>query len=146
MDTGNWYNQKHILELLYGLGGSWPVEASQCLRIGCTESTGLYWCNDNAWGIRTKGWYLHSEAKRVLYQCCKYSVLQGPDYAVAGMASFPDDSKEASFSRVVLGYADCHDPLDTDPLKYGYPGDEKACKETGPPKEGRALVTRVAVL
>ncbi|KAK0652779.1 hypothetical protein B0T16DRAFT_387983 [Cercophora newfieldiana] len=127
MATGNWHDHKHILELLYGLGGSWLVEPSQCLRLGCTSTSGLYWCNDNAWAIVTTSFSLYYEAKRVLYQCCGFSAKQTPFNSVAGIAAFDDQHPHAAFSRVALGYADCHDPLDTPPLKYGYLGKDQAC-------------------
>jgi hypothetical protein len=118
MSTGNFFIENNILSYLYALGGYWNVDAAQCLRLGCRTTTGLYWCNDNAWALHSSGLGMYWEAQRIMGGCCRSSASKEPSYALAGQAGFPDDHADAAYSRVVLGYADCHDPLDVQPLKY----------------------------
>lgn len=151
MATGSFFDARRLMEFLFGLGGSWSIEPSQCIRLGCTANTGLYWCNDNAWQIATLGMELYWELDRVLGLCCKFSQQKGPFNALGGVASFPDSHSQAAFSRVVLGYADCHDPVDTEPLDYHYPGDDQACIQNGTiwteiRGDGHPLPTEKAVL
>ncbi|KAK4041289.1 hypothetical protein C8A01DRAFT_34700 [Parachaetomium inaequale] len=127
--TGNSDEVTHILTRLRALKGYWTLGAGRCHRLGCGQNTGVYWCNDNAWGIRTSAKALYLRGSHIRDICCHRrdgSLYSGDP--MSGVEAFPDNDPEAAHSRVAVGYGSCVDNNAVLPLVYTFPGKLGACR------------------
>ncbi|KAK4119162.1 hypothetical protein N657DRAFT_547000, partial [Parathielavia appendiculata] len=126
--TGNSDEVSRILTRLGALKGTWRIEGGRCHRIGCGENTGVYWCNDNAWSIRTSARALYIRGCHIRDGCCHRpdGSLDGGD-PLSGVEAFTDNHPDAANSRVAVGYGSCSDNINTVPLIYGFPGELGIC-------------------
>ncbi|KAK4148654.1 hypothetical protein C8A00DRAFT_38775 [Chaetomidium leptoderma] len=128
--TGNSDDVTRILTKLRALKGVWTIEAGRCHRLGCSKNTGVYWCNDNAWNIRTSAKALYLHGSHIRDSCCHRS--DGSLYSgdpMSGVEAFPDNHPEAAHSRVSVGYGSCSDHPNVLPLAYAFPGELGVCRD-----------------
>ncbi|KAK3904863.1 hypothetical protein C8A05DRAFT_31334 [Staphylotrichum tortipilum] len=131
--TGHSMEIERLITRLRQLKGYWTIDASRCHRLGCGPNAGLYWCNDNAWGIMTSTDQLHLRASHIMDGCCR-TQAGGFRYgdALSGVEAFPDNHNEAAHSRVAVGWGNCNDHPNAVPIVYKFPGQfgEGACRRS----------------
>lgn len=123
--SGAWNEADALVGALSANPRNITVPPSSCLRIDCTGSTGLYWCNDAASNMTAGSLYLQYGFQLITQLgCCAGSIAGGAEGGVSGeYGLYP------SLTRLSIGLAYCHHSTDTRPEFYDsvYPGPWDAC-------------------
>ncbi|KAK0735319.1 hypothetical protein B0T21DRAFT_411957 [Apiosordaria backusii] len=111
------------VEILRSLGGTWEIQPYGCHRLGCRNSTAIWWCNTNPpvngrGGAATTAESLYNMAQRVMDGCVNSGSKDNKSEPRAGYQFFNDNHPHATHTRMVLSYANCDDALHKRPFEY----------------------------
>ncbi|KAH8883114.1 hypothetical protein GQ53DRAFT_831065 [Thozetella sp. PMI_491] len=121
--TADSHDAQGLNNRLKQLAGYWELAARKCFRLGCVNTSGLFWCNDNDNSVRVAGVQIADILQQVLSNCCLYSVQVYEHSPQSGMAWFDNPS----LVNGIVSYANCNDPTDFTPGGYIYPGPNDEC-------------------